>query len=304
MVNTEFGVGWVCPFVAGEPATSIEIHLALIDIYNASGRIVLDALSPNNFLKIAKEVICIDVGFALHFTRAGDDYYLRTSRSPSPVSELAWGRCQKSYAGLFEKYKGNLAVDTIPSLVFIADNRPDIVDVSFLKKNAGLIKQLAEAQQEKSNHSLLKNKSTSALEVLEQIQPLKINQIKADCIAEFHDYIYARGRINSAGFFEPSTITTIFRNKSLTTSKVNAAESLIDAINGANSVEEIAQLIQQKRDDRDLTKSSFKSAFLARLNNCLHVIAAAEEVFQLKEGLDLLDTDSLDQDNRFIVTYV
>ena len=300
VVNTGFGVGWICPFVAGKQASSTEIHLALIDIYNASGRIVLDALSPKNFLKIDEEVICIDVGFALHFSRASEDYYLRTNRCPSPVSELAWGRCQESYTSLFKKHEGNLAIDTISSLVFIAENRPDIVDVSFLKNNADLIKQLARAQQEKANHSLLKKNSTSALEALEQIQPLKINQIKADCIAELQDYINARGQINWEGFFEPSKITKMVRNEQLTISKVNAAEALVKAINVANSIVEIEQLVQDKLIDLYLTKSNFKSAFATRLSNCQRVITTSEENPQLDDSLDSVDLNSAEGSDFYL----
>ncbi len=58
--------GWVCPYVEGRQASDEEISNALIEIFNKTGRIVVDAPSPKNFITTPSgEVVCVDIGYAL-----------------------------------------------------------------------------------------------------------------------------------------------------------------------------------------------------------------------------------------------
>src|SRR3989338_631154 len=66
--QTEKGVGWVCPFIKGKQASDKEMSIALIDIYNKTGRIIVDATAPKNFVKLPfprSRVVCVDVGMAI-----------------------------------------------------------------------------------------------------------------------------------------------------------------------------------------------------------------------------------------------
>jgi len=65
VVNTKYGMAWVCPFIKGRQATDDEMSNAIIDIYNNTGRIVVDATAKNNFITTHKgKVVCIDIGMA------------------------------------------------------------------------------------------------------------------------------------------------------------------------------------------------------------------------------------------------
>lgn len=57
--------GWIMPYFQGRNAHDSEISKKLIDIYQRTSRIILDASSNQNFICTPyDEVICIDVGFA------------------------------------------------------------------------------------------------------------------------------------------------------------------------------------------------------------------------------------------------
>jgi hypothetical protein len=66
LISTEMGDGWACPFIKGVQASDHEMSVALIDIFNRTGRIVVDATAPENFIKTPSgKVVCIDIGMAL-----------------------------------------------------------------------------------------------------------------------------------------------------------------------------------------------------------------------------------------------
>ncbi|WP_454781696.1 hypothetical protein [Legionella sp. WA2022007384] len=69
--------GWICPFIQGRAATDKEISAKLIDIYNETGRIVIDAMGDKNFITIEKgpnqgQTVCVDVGLALLLNKSNE----------------------------------------------------------------------------------------------------------------------------------------------------------------------------------------------------------------------------------------
>lgn len=206
---------WACPFVTGRQASDKEMSRALIDVFNSTGRIVLDAMSPKNFVTTAEgKVICIDIGMALNMER-------RLERKPSMVSLDTLGD-----AGLMRNYRSyyhdpsivrnySLAVATVKSLRFLKEHRPDIYDIEFLKDNGRLLnicakaydaEQISEVDQQTldakySEHMYKRSKSEffkekiekvdvsvvdEALDELEKIQELTFLTSKEACIHQIN----------------------------------------------------------------------------------------------------------------------
>ena len=97
IIESEHGLGWVCPFVEGERASDNDIPDALIDIYNKSGRIILDAVA-DNFVKTPDgKVVCIDIGMALRLDNEEQKRLLPKPDAPSIISDEAWKKYQRVY---------------------------------------------------------------------------------------------------------------------------------------------------------------------------------------------------------------
>lgn len=142
-------LGWVCPFVVGRQSTDDEMSAALIDIYTRSGRIVVDATAPKNFVTTPPtekypdgQVVCVDIGMALALERREDEFFAK-----SLTSLNAWGDLNEVYDGWLPQYSRTYphTVDTVKALLFIKINRPDIMDVDFLKNDYALIARLSSA---------------------------------------------------------------------------------------------------------------------------------------------------------------
>lgn len=149
ILNTEVGMGWVSPFVEGTIASDAEISHAVIDIFNATGRIVVDAISAGNFIKTKDgRIVCVDIGMALQFETMEERRYAdgRTRRK-SMVSLTAWEKQERRYLPFFRKYKSTfpLGVEVVQALLFITEHRPDIYAASFLKTKPTIMSQLASA---------------------------------------------------------------------------------------------------------------------------------------------------------------
>src|SRR5579862_5463842 len=130
-----FGIGWVCPFVEGRQATDAEMCKKLIDIFNnTAGRIVVDAISKNNFVTTPQgETVCIDIAMAVKTEEREDDYFDSALRRKSVVSLETWADLQKEYVPWFDKYSSLYpdTVKTIKALLYIKSTRPDIYDADF-----------------------------------------------------------------------------------------------------------------------------------------------------------------------------
>ncbi len=139
--------GWLCPFVEGRQANDEEIVRTLIDIYQRTGRIVVDAIGSNNIVtRDNGQSVCIDVGYAVKLdsifgplprVRQTD---LHGDREDMP-GLIQWRSLQDSG---FTPYFNNpsctqafpRSIRVIKSLLFINSHRSELRDVDFLKDDA------------------------------------------------------------------------------------------------------------------------------------------------------------------------
>lgn len=140
------GTGWICPFIDGVQASDDEISSSLVDIYNNSGRVVVDAAVMNNFLKRADgSVVCIDIGYALQLENKAAPATGR-ARSYSVASRNA--KKEVYSEANFTKWaeKGNPhTVNTTKALLFLQQQSPLDLNATCLKNNPLLTKRLAAA---------------------------------------------------------------------------------------------------------------------------------------------------------------
>ena len=146
--TTAYGKGWVCPFVTGEQAPDKDMAGALIGIFNRTGRIIADAIAPKNFIKTPDgKVVCVDIGLALQLERREEHNASELVRRKSMVSLNFWQNTGPQFPAFFKSYEGIYpqTVNVVKALIFIKKNRPDILDVTFLKTNPTLVSTLAQA---------------------------------------------------------------------------------------------------------------------------------------------------------------
>jgi hypothetical protein len=160
--NPELGRGWVCPYVQGVQASDDEILAALLQIFNRTGRIVIDAISDKNFLRTPSgQIVCIDIGMAVELERREKkpSKTLKRSREEMPphvltrqkseMSLTLWNELELDFDEYFscdyakENYPKTAQV--IQALLFIKIKRPDISNVDFLDGNLELIANLENA---------------------------------------------------------------------------------------------------------------------------------------------------------------
>ncbi len=292
------GKGWVCPFITGKQASDKEISAALVDIFNHSGRIVVDASSPKNFVATPapnRKIVCVDIGMALQLEERGDLHCSHLTRSKSPVSLDAWSDLTDDYPGFFKDSKKNnpLTINTVKALLFVKSNRPDINDASFLKNNPLIIKKLAKAHdyQDNSDQTYVldvlanldkiahEDKQDASLEtksamlakhhLLHTIKPMHLNKTKKNCIGELYQYINSRGSMNDKGEFEPSFITHLFRSSALTAKKVEATCRLIKTISKAGSLAEIKTILEEAKKQPDILTTKYSSGLEASIDQCM-----------------------------------
>ena len=148
LLDTAQGIAWVCPFIAGEQASDRDMVEALVDIYNKTGRIVADATAPTNFIRTPDgQVVCIDVGMAMQLEQRQEKQFSQRVRRHSVTSLDSWSSLKTDYDPFF-KMRSEIYPETVKmvkALVLIKDNRPDMVDVDFLKTSPDLVEKLAQA---------------------------------------------------------------------------------------------------------------------------------------------------------------
>lgn len=292
VVNSrEYGYGWICPFVEGTQASDREISRELMNIYTRTGRIIVDATAPNNFLRTpVGQIVCIDIGMALQMEH-GTHERMDKRRRKSVTSLEAWSQYHNDYVPFLAKAAKThpQSVSTIKALLFIQAQRPDIYDVSFLKQDLRLVNELAKAYDTQSTPKTLVDTVVSrAKEALLDVVPIDLDHIKRGCMSNLEQYIHSRGSINTKGEFEPSWITWLFRNKELTKQKVEHANELIKAIESASSLEDIEDLVSNKLSDQSLIAASFGSGLAYALDKCIITIDDAKA-----HGLDTENRRSL-----------
>lgn len=137
----KYGDDWIAPFIEGVEPTPDEIGDAIIDLYQRTGRIVADALTPGNFKKTpAGEIICIDIGAALKLEE-------NLEEEKSQASLDFWRETKRDYGGYFNRNspRFSVIVKTTKALLFLQHFRPDVSDVSKLKINELLVEKLSKA---------------------------------------------------------------------------------------------------------------------------------------------------------------
>jgi hypothetical protein len=149
---------WVAPFIEGRQASDDEMSTALVDIFNRTGRIIVDAVSPNNFITTSNgNVVCVDIGLALQMERREEDELAQIARprKKSQESLSAWQDLSDGFSGTspskpesyfdYAQRGAPNTVQTIKALLFIKEYRPDIMNVDFLHSKPQLLRQLSQA---------------------------------------------------------------------------------------------------------------------------------------------------------------
>lgn len=252
--------GWICPYVKGVQASDLEISSALIDIFNQTGRIVIDAISPKNFIKTYSGlVVCIDIGMALQLEKRESSSIRKTHiRQPSLTSLQTWHGLKEKYTHYFEKASTSYpkTVNTIKALLFIKSYHPDIEDVSFFKNTPFLMEKLSfayDTEHLKHDFSVIKQKHLN----------------------ELNKYIKSIGSTLS-GKFVPSWTTRFFRNEKLTQNKVNMVLSLQTIIQGSSSYPELTDKVEQYINillkNKEFTKQCMSKRIQYLIAQCLCLI--------------------------------
>lgn len=136
-------IGWIAPFIRGTQPMSDEIIKKLFEIYQQTGRVVVDGFVKTNFIKTVNgDVVCIDVGFALQLEN-------RKGRQQSEESLDFWNRncMSRVYTDTFfdtEKEFPHLVpiIDATKALLYLQMHRPDFRQVAYLYLNKALMKEL------------------------------------------------------------------------------------------------------------------------------------------------------------------
>lgn len=259
--------GWIAPFITGRQSTDGEISRELINIFNRTGRIIVDAPSPQNFITTRdRDVVCVDIGLALQMERREEDELgqITRPRKKSQESLNAWYDLNYDFSGSPESYFDSVkktypnTVQTIKALLFIKEHRPDIINVDFLKSNPLLLRQLSDAY------------GAYDTTVLDVTTPPTIDSINTACIVQLQRYIAAK--IDQP---KPNFLSRWFKNKMKTEKKIDAITNLITQLNRVQSVADIKEsfaIMQQSL----IAESRFTKGLRATFQRCFHIIDTFE----------------------------
>ena len=267
--------GWVCPFVSGRQSTDNEIQPALIRIFNSTGRILADAVSPRNFLTTDDgKVVCVDIGMALQLDPLIPVGPPGRSRRGSIISRDAWSNVEANFSEYFtHPYNTSTmqrSTNTVKALLFVKFNRPDICDADFLVGKDQLVNQLAAAYDGHQLHA------TTAIGILNTLRPQTLSSIKESCVRELQRYIESRGAILYDDSFEPSFMTKIFRNQERTREKIEDAKRLIKDINSQTTSDGILGAIRDAKNSDGNRRGIFSSGLGATLTQCAMILQRTE----------------------------
>ena len=243
--------GWVCPYVHGEQSNDDEIQKALIKIFNRTGRIITDAVTPNNFKTTPKgEVVAVDIGFALDLNKTNK----QKSRRASMISREAWRRLKDNYTPYFNHPDSQRdfpkSLKTIKALLVIKNTRPDILNVDFLLEEPHFLQRLADSYNNAWNIPNIEDE-------LSDKRPINLNGIKESCIGILKRYIQSRGDLMYDDSFSPNFLTAYFRNRELTKQKIVEVNHLIKHIDEASTLNDIESLISNAKIADERRKGFF-----------------------------------------------
>lgn len=243
------------------------VAFAQIDIYNRTGRIIVDAAVPGNFMVTKSHgVVCVDIGMALLLEDKEAACLDMYARKKSIVSNDAWKEVHTEINQHILQNKDVLLSKTAAmtkALLFIKAYRPDIANVDFLEDTRN-VEQLAQAYDTSTDSALAQDNPGMAL--LEEKQPMALIGVKKSCEKVLLDYIQSRGELGENKIFKASRVTQYFRNTLLTKLKIDSAQLLIKKIHAAGSIDAI-QVVLSEASIPTLEKG-LKSGFAASLGRC------------------------------------
>lgn len=261
--------GWVCPYIDGTEANDKDIHRLLIDIYNRTGRIVIDAMAHNNVVKTCDgRLICIDIGMALQLQMQEErqvDKPRAHIRRKSDTSLRFWAQAKPQMTPFFNtcyyQCLDTWSVNTVKALLLIQARWPDMTDVSSLKNNEEVLKAFAHVYDSGGFNGVSK-------------------AIKKRCIVHLKQYIFSRNNPTHDGSVQPTWDTRLFRNSRLTQYKTKAAFDLITHINNLGSMETLESALLAHLDNPILKQASISSGFETCLHTCLSIVQKAASQHQ------------------------
>lgn len=141
--------GWVAPYINGTQSSIAQISEALIEIYNKTGRVVLDpAITGNFFTTPEGNVYCVDIGFAVRFQRQAQIEVGGLKRSSSHASLEVLDnndddtdflrRCVNQF-----EYEFPELTRLIKALCFLSIHCPYIDNISFIGHKPHLLQRLS-----------------------------------------------------------------------------------------------------------------------------------------------------------------
>ncbi len=282
----ELGKGWQCPYIHGRQSTDEEMSQALVDIFNKTGRIIVDAVAKKNFITTEKgQVICIDIGLALQMENREKAQFSTAIRRHSVVSLDTWKEFNYDYNTNFFENDSSRAnpntTSTIKALLFIKANRPDMFGVNFLKNDKdGIIQSLAQAYDHSMPYHAFRSQAVvqHGLNILLEKRPLYLENLQKSCVHELQKYINSRGNIKNEKYTR-SLGTIFFRKTDVSTYKIKQAQSAIEKIQNADSIDEIGTLITACLNNKTLMKSGkfFSSDFASRISMCQLMVETAQK---------------------------
>lgn len=307
MTDPKLGEGWRCPYVQGRQANDKEMPNALIDIFNKTGRIIVDATATKNFITTQDgRVVCIDIGMALQMEKREDACFDAAARRKSVVSLDTWINLEHGYNTQFFKQNAAVYPNTInmtKALLFIKSYRPDVFDVDFLKKNTSLVKTLAKAYDNPSDINFMISAGAKLNKVavrhgtnlLMKERPLDLDNIKESCVRQLEQYIQSRGTVKEDKEFKHSIRTYFLRKTDTVTHKVTQSQAAIEKIKQAQSLDEIDHIIKDSQKDTRLMQSGFlfSSNIASRLGSCLLIVETAK-----KSGLNFDKAPTAQVENK------
>ena len=262
--DVELALGWVSPFIPGRESTDKEISDEVLNIYQSSGRIVVNAPALNAFTTgLNGKTKCVDVSMALKL----GNHLFRSASYESLISagEMNTIKCPSFWMQHMAQ-KIN-TIYTIKALLFIQKYRPDIWDMSFLKIYPSLLERLANAYDLESSVNV-------ALNLLTECKPINFDHLKTQISSKITLYIQNRGEIHAQSFI-PNRVSRWFRDPETTELRINQAVHLKDKIERAPNFETMRRQITKTKDSIHHSHSSifFKSNLETHLDECLNMIS-------------------------------
>jgi len=209
--------GWTCPYIEGRQATDHETHLHLIETYQNTGRIVLDACSPENMIYslLYKRVFCIDIGLAVMIESLTPEHRRRYSE----VSNAIWGSLSGKFVRYFEREqkKFPLTVTTIKALFVLSQ---------YLPQESPRCLQYPEILNRIAQYFDTPSLTPIEVQALANIIPINFHQLKRNIEQEILTLLRKYGQFDGRGGFHRSLYGLFFSNQRTMQSMVALIQSL------------------------------------------------------------------------------